>query len=77
MIPTRPPDITFRETTKPDSGLCRSGHTAVDMMFQGKPVRWFQMTCTETPEIDGVYCEPCLVVANYLKAQKKKRDKDG
>ena len=44
-------------------------------MFQGKPVRWFKVTSKNDPNINGVYCEPCLVVANYVKDQKKKAEK--
>ena len=43
-------------------------------MYQGKPVRWFRVSSRKAKAINGVYCEPCLVVANFIKQKQELPD---
>jgi len=42
--------------------------------FQGKPTRFFKLSGKGIP-VPVTICEPCLVVANYMAAQKRKLKK--
>lgn len=68
-------DLVQREVDKPINGWCASGHCAPEMFKrQGadsppEPTRFFLV---KGHGIDAIYCEPCLIVANYIKMQQKK-----
>jgi len=65
-------DLTVKEVVAPESLCCRSGHTAPSMfrregtMAPEEPTRFFQVVSTQRPDINGVYCEPCLIIANAM-----------
>ena len=67
-------DITFKQVESPLNGWCSSGHKAPDFFRnQGpegpeEPTRFFLV---KHAAISGVYCEPCLIIANHLARQKK------
>ena len=73
-------DLTTTEVPAPDGRLCRSGHVA-PLMFRRegagtleKPTRFFEVTSLKSPAVNGVYCEPCLMIANALAdARRSKR----
>jgi len=57
------PDLITKEVPPPSNLWCQSGHkVAPDTLFQGGPVRFFQVTGIG---VNGVYCELCLTVANH------------
>ncbi len=50
---------------------CDCGHYAKGTFKvdgQDLPIRFFKI---ESPTLSGIYCEPCLVIANYLKDKQK------
>ncbi len=50
---------------------CDTGHFAKGKFTidgQLLPIRFFKV---ESTTLTGIFCEPCLVIANYLKNQKK------
>ena len=74
-------DLTVKETDRPVTGRCDSGHYVPppshpnglhDREGNGKktPIRFFRVSGQNQ---DGTYCEPCLVVANWLAAGQKGR----
>ena len=66
----RAPDTTMAEVDAPVGGMCASGHVASGT-FQGKPIRFFHFT---SEKLSGIYCEPCIIVANELVRQKRNKD---
>ena len=62
-------DIVIKEMDVPNDKYCSSGHVAPDTYKRNgpdskdEPIRFFQI-CGNN--IFGNYCEPCLVIANYL-----------
>ncbi len=66
------PDMTVKEVLAPPGLYCRSGHTAPKMFRRAgtkapeEPTKFFQVSCRAQPHVEGVYCEPCLIVANAL-----------
>ena len=58
-------DLTIEECECPGK-ICSSGHVASGM-FQEKPIRFFKISGL----ISGIYCEPCLIVANYIAKEGK------
>lgn len=66
------PDMTVKEVQAPVGLHCRSGHTATErwrrmgLQSPEEPTKFFQVSCSNHPEVDGVYCEPCLVIANAM-----------
>jgi hypothetical protein len=62
--------MTISQVDAPTDRICQSGHPVPeDAIYQGKPTRFFSVTGTSKSY--GIFCEPCLVIANYL-AQKQK-----
>lgn len=65
------PDMTMKEVPPPQNHFCRSGHNAPDV-FQREPkkppqpTKFFSVASDLYPHTDGVYCEPCLIVANAM-----------
>lgn len=55
-------DLTFASTPTPPGLRCSSGHVAAEN------TRFFQVSGAGPT---GTYCEPCLIVANYLAARLK------
>jgi len=64
-------DMVMKEVRKPLNGFCRSGHTA-PILFQRdppkpeEPTRFFQVSSDMDSTINGVYCEPCLIVSRAI-----------
>ena len=62
-------DLTQKEVDAPPDRYCSSGHNlGVLAAYRNKPVRFFQVS---GKGVDGVYCEPCLVLANYVARRKR------
>lgn len=59
-------DLTIKEVSEPGSQRCASGHEASGMSYQNKSVRWFRVSSVKNPKVNGIYCEPCLIIANAL-----------
>jgi hypothetical protein len=68
-------DLTFKEVDPPPGHWCKSGHTApTTFRREGKdredePTKFFQVSSDKMPEINGVYCEPCIIIANATNRQ--------
>ncbi len=50
-----------------DSGHFAKGNFKIDE--NDLPIRFFKI---DSASVNGIYCEPCLVLANYIKNQQKK-----
>jgi hypothetical protein len=65
-------DLTVKEVSPPPGLRCRSGHTAPTLFRREgtqapeEPTKFFQVSCSHNPEVNGIYCEPCLIVANAM-----------
>lgn len=73
MQPPRP-DLTIKEVVTPQGRWCRSGHVAPENFRRDpdkdpEPTKFFQVSSKTTG--NGVYCEPCLVVAHAMAREKK------
>jgi hypothetical protein len=71
-----PVALTYKEVDRPITGECASGHIASETFCSGGPgsdpeaTRFFRLTgCNIKGEI---YCEPCLIVMNWMLQQRKK-----
>lgn len=67
-------DLTIKEVQPPVPRFCNGadgGHDVPDgAVFQGKPTRFFRVT---GKGVQGTFCEPCLVLANAMAREKKRR----
>lgn len=69
------PDVSFIQVDCPDR-KCSSGHIANEMFRRdGKdhpeePTRFFDVVVKNKSM--GTFCEPCLIMANYIKQQRLK-----
>ena len=69
-------ELTVKEITQPLTKWCSSGHFAPDMFkrkgpdYPEEPTKFFQIT---GKGIDGIYCELCLIIANYVAQQNKRK----
>lgn len=69
------PDITISEIDNHVGSWCDSGHKAPTLFRRTgpdspeEPIRFFQVNIFE--KINGIYCEPCLIVANHVSRLKK------
>jgi len=69
--------ITYKEVDPPDDWLCDCGHTAPELFKRDGagaaafPTKFFKVKSKNG--LNGTYCEPCLIVINYLAHQKKKK----
>ena len=68
-------DLTQTEVSAPLSYYCSSGHIAPKEWTKepgSKPeqMRFFHV---KSKDIDGVYCECCLIVAHHLGQEQKKK----
>lgn len=65
-------DMTVKEVEAPQGSYCRSGHRAPEVFRRAgttapeEPTKFFRVSSSVNPEVDGVYCEPCLIVANAM-----------
>jgi len=68
-------DLVQREVDPPLNRWCACGHEAPAMFKRGgpdslpEPTRFFLV---QGHEVNAIYCELCLIVANHISAQKKK-----
>ena len=66
-------DLTVKEVQTPHGRWCKSGHEAPATFDRDgpsggqQPTKFFKITSQYSPEVNGVYCEPCLVIANAMK----------
>jgi hypothetical protein len=73
--------MTVKEVSTPPNRYCHSGHEAPEWWHRGgtkaplERTKFFQVSCDSNPSVDGVYCEPCLVIANAIAGQQKKEIK--
>jgi hypothetical protein len=64
-------DMVMKEVQVPPNGFCRSGHTA-PKLFKREPhkpavaTKFFQISSDLDSTINGVYCEPCLIVSRAI-----------
>lgn len=67
-------DISETEVDAPFNKWCASGHVAGETYRRSgpdspaEPTRFFLV---QANDIHAIYCEPCLVVANYISRLKK------
>jgi hypothetical protein len=65
-------DLIFKEITAPHGRWCKSGHEAPATfrrdgpLAPDQPTKFFQVTSDKMPEVNGTYCELCLIVANAM-----------
>lgn len=65
--------IVFKEVDSPDGYWCDNGHKAPALFRrlgygQAEPTKFF---CVKSKGINGTYCEPCCIIANYLARKRK------
>lgn len=71
-------ECTFQEVPQPHNLYCKSGHIAAkEFRRNGKDselelTKFFSVSITNNPSLCGIYCEPCLILANAVKDQIKK-----
>lgn len=69
-------DFSVKEITQPVTKWCVSGHFAPDMFKREgpdrpeEPTKFFHVI---GKDIDGIYCELCLIIANYVAQQNKRK----
>jgi len=74
------PDITYREIECPAGMWCDSGHVAPKEFRRDgpesfpEPTKFFHVTGLG---IDGIYCEPCLIVVNWAARIRRKNKEEG
>jgi hypothetical protein len=72
-------DITFSEVDVPDNLMCECGHKApIEFKRNGPdsesmPIRFWHM---KGNGVNKIICEPCMILVNYLAAQKRKVKND-
>ena len=68
-------DVTYREVVTPDDEMCANGHLAPKTFKRNgpesepEPTKFFKVSGKNVPR--GIYCEPCLIVANYIAKLKR------
>lgn len=68
-------DMVVKEVTTPSNLWCKSGHEAPAMFRRlgtkapEEPTKFFQVSCSHASHVNGIYCEPCLIIANAMKDQ--------
>lgn len=65
------PDFIVKEITQPHGLWCKSGHVAApthqrEPLLPATPTRFFRVKSDKMPEVSGIYCEPCLMVAHAM-----------
>jgi hypothetical protein len=63
--------MTVKQVSAPPNLFCRSGHTAPPI-FQTGPTKFFSVNSDVDPNVNGVYCEPCLIVAHAMAAKNRR-----
>ena len=70
-------DLIQKEVDPPSNHWCASGHKAPDLFRRSgpgsmkEPTKFFHVA---GHGIDGIYCEPCLIIAHHIaKEEKSKR----
>lgn len=72
-------DMTVKEVSAPHDLQCKSGHAAPKMFRRAgltapeEPTRFFQVSTSHDPHVNGVYCEPCLIIANAMSTKNQMR----
>lgn len=64
-------DLNIKQVDSPINHRCDSGHIAPESFLVGDkriPTRFFSV---KNKNINGIYCELCLTVANYVAKQNK------
>lgn len=68
--------LTQKEVTPPENGWCDCGHRAPETFKRSganspkEPTKFFKLT-SDNGKCNGVYCEPCLVIAHYISKKGK------
>jgi hypothetical protein len=68
-------DLTEREVDAPFNSWCSTGHVAPETFKRNgpntpeEPTRFFQVSGNG---VNGIYCELCLIIANWASYQQKK-----
>ena len=66
-------NLTLKEVDRPHDGVCDCGHVAPEEFrrngsdSEAEPTKFFK--CSGL--INGVYCEPCLIIINHMARLKK------
>jgi len=67
-------DLTQREVDPPANNWCASGHCA-PLLFRrsgpGSPEEPTKFFHVSGHGINGIYCEPCLIIARWMSKQTK------
>jgi hypothetical protein len=69
------PDLSIIQVEDPLNRWCSSGHTAPETFKLAgadgaeEPTRFFRIVGNG---VNGIYCEPCLCIANHIGAIKRK-----
>ena len=71
-------DLTQDEVPAPALRYCKSGHVAPpvfvrDLGHPAEPTKFFKVNSQGNPSINGIYCEPCLIVAHHMARQQKSK----
>lgn len=73
------PDFVIDEVVEPPGALCSSGHVAPKSWSKRgpgtplEPTLFYRVVSIKDSKVNGVYCEPCLMIANAMAREKKKR----
>lgn len=71
------PDLTIKQVEAPLNNRCSSGHVSAHLFRRGgkdspeEPIRFFEIY--KGSEYLGIFCEPCLTVANHISKQLKNK----
>jgi hypothetical protein len=66
------PDLVMKEVQPPHQNWCMSGHFAPERFARNgtalpeEPTKFFAVASGHSPNVRGVYCEPCLIISNAL-----------
>lgn len=72
-------DLHVKAVPETAGRWCSSGHVAPESWSREGagtplvPTQFFQVTSALDRSVNGTYCEPCLMVANAMAREKKKR----
>lgn len=71
-------DLVVKEVQPPQNHWCKSGHKAPATFHRdglagiNQLIKFFQIASEKMPGVNGIYCEPCLIVANAMKREEVK-----